>query len=399
MKSLWVGLCAAVAVTGAASAQPQAPTAIATGQSLAGELGAGDRQAADKSLYDVFVFNGRAGQRVSITLSSTAFDAYLRLLSGETELKADDDSGGDSNARINFTLPTTGEYVIWANGVGPGDIGAYLIRLEQTAAQAVIEAPVNPIRMGQTVNGRLADGDAKDDDESYYDLYRFRGEAGERVIVRLGSEDFDTYVAVHPAGVNRELATNDDRAEDNTDSEVNFTLPRSGDYDIWANSLSRDKTGAYRLSLVRAPSAPGDRATALRFDRPTRGRLREGDPKAGDDSYYDLYRFKGRAGERISVTMKSEDFDSYLSLHRRGEIREMATNDDGPDPPDSVLTFTLPEAGEYDIWANSRGGGERGAYTLFMSRGGPGTAASVGGGALAWRIRWSTDRPRGRLGP
>jgi hypothetical protein len=363
MQSVWVGLCAAVALTGAALAQSQAPTAIAMGQSLTGELGAGDRLAADKSLYDVYVFNGRAGQRVSINLSSTAFDAYLRLLSGDTELKADDDSGGDSNARINFTLPATGEYAIWANGVGPGDLGAYQIRLEQTAAQAVINAPVNAIRVGQTLDGRLADGDARDDDESYYDLYRFRGEAGDRIVVRLGSADFDTYVAVHPAGVNQELATNDDKAEDDTDSEVTFTLPRSGEYDIWANSLSRDKTGAYRLSLGRARPTPGDRATTLRFDRLTRGRLSEGDPKAGDDSYYDLYRFRGRAGERISVTMKSEDFDSYLSLHRRGEIREMATNDDGPEGPHSVLTFTLPEAGDYDIWANSLGEGESGAYT------------------------------------
>ena len=365
MNHGWAALAAALICGTAAVAQEHRP--IAVGETLSGELRPGDRKADDDSLYDVYVFKGQAGQRVAISLRSAVFDAYLHLYGGDRELRTDDDGGGGSNARINVTLPETGDYVIWANGQGPGDSGAYDLELEQTAAQAPASAAVNRIRLGQALSGALSDGDARADDDSYYDLYRFRGEAGERIVVRLGSDAFDTYVAIHRAGLSPELATNDDRAEDDTNSEVVFTLPATGEYDIWANSLARDRTGAYRLSLVRASASAGGQPKALKFDRLTRGRLAPGDPKAGDDSYYDLYRFRGAAGQTVTVTMTSEAFNSYLSVHRKGEIKELATNDDDPQgAPHSVLAFTLPAAGEYDVWANSRDGGETGDYTIRL---------------------------------
>lgn len=359
---------------GTALAQPGQPRLIGVGETVQGELRAGDDTGEDDSFYDAFVFEGRAGQRVAISLESKAFDAYLVLYRGDEEMKTDDDGGDGPNARINFTLPAAGRYIILANAVNKGETGPYALKLEQTAAQAPVVAKPGRIRIGAAVNGRLAPGDALADDDTLYDRYRFRGRTGDRVTVKLASDDFDTYVAIHRADASEELATNDDGEESGSDSELTFTLPATGEYDIWANSLARDKVGDYRLSLARAaPRAPGGRFSAkvqaIRYDRPTKGDLAQGDAQAGDDSYYDLYRFRGRAGEQVTITMTSPTFDTYLSIHRKDEIKELLTNDDGPHGSDSQIVYVLPVAGEYDIWANSVGRGESGAYSLHLTRG------------------------------
>ncbi len=98
--------------------------AIAVGQTINGSLAGGDcRLPFDGSLFDAYQFSGTAGQQVAISQTSSAFDAFLFLLSPTgTVLAIDDNSGGGTNARIPgptgaFTLPTTGTYTILANAV------------------------------------------------------------------------------------------------------------------------------------------------------------------------------------------------------------------------------------------------------------------------------------------
>jgi hypothetical protein len=57
---------------------------------------------------------GRAGETVTIDLTSEAFDAYLFLLGPgfEGAPPQDDDSGGHCNARLTARLPRTADYFI-----------------------------------------------------------------------------------------------------------------------------------------------------------------------------------------------------------------------------------------------------------------------------------------------
>ncbi|MEB3340598.1 trypsin-like peptidase domain-containing protein [Okeania sp.] len=86
----------------------------------------------DNSYYDLYAFKGRAGQKISIDMSSNQIDSYLILLdSKDQQLAQDDDSGGEKNARIIITLPEDGTYKLLANSYEAGESGEYELKIEK----------------------------------------------------------------------------------------------------------------------------------------------------------------------------------------------------------------------------------------------------------------------------
>ena len=101
----------------------------------------GDRNGA---YVDVYGFNGTAGQQVAISMSAV-FDTYLYLLGpGNTTVASNDDiaPGSNTNSRIPvtgfFTLPTTGQYVIYATSFSPSVTGSYSFSLSFAAGSTVV---------------------------------------------------------------------------------------------------------------------------------------------------------------------------------------------------------------------------------------------------------------------
>jgi hypothetical protein len=92
-----------------------------------GNLVAGGPVLNDGSLYNEHLFSGTAGQTVTITLESTAFDTYLILLgpNGDRIAENDDIGSGNLNSQIVVTLPTTGVYRIVANSYDETGRGSY----------------------------------------------------------------------------------------------------------------------------------------------------------------------------------------------------------------------------------------------------------------------------------
>ncbi|HEY0587009.1 MAG TPA: kelch repeat-containing protein [Pseudoduganella sp.] len=83
---------------------------------------------------DRYIFNSEPGKLVTITLSSSSFDTYLYLTNRwGTILKADNNSGGGSNSRISFQIPTgqTGPYTIEVTSYYRSSGGAYTLSLTQ----------------------------------------------------------------------------------------------------------------------------------------------------------------------------------------------------------------------------------------------------------------------------
>jgi serine protease Do len=99
---------------------------VLRGQTVQGRLTSGDSKLADNTFYQAWTFYGQAGEAVTFDVMSTEFDAYavIQDMNGNV-LARDDDSGGNLNARIIFTLPYTGNYRMIANTLRVSATGAY----------------------------------------------------------------------------------------------------------------------------------------------------------------------------------------------------------------------------------------------------------------------------------
>lgn len=99
-----------------------APGGVGTvqfGQMVQGRLETGDQVMNDGTWADVWQFQAMAGQTVTIELRSEEFDTYLQLLDGAgNRLAEDDDSLGNLDSRIVYTLPAPGMYQIVINNFG-----------------------------------------------------------------------------------------------------------------------------------------------------------------------------------------------------------------------------------------------------------------------------------------
>ncbi len=91
------------------------------------------------------------------------------------------------------------------------------------------------------------------------------------------------------------------------------------------------------MPLVLVVLAPASVAaqTPITPGRAVTARLANSDPTLGDGSHYHLYQYRGRAGEQIQVTMRSDDFDTYLAggVVENGTLTADDTDDGGAGAP------------------------------------------------------------------
>ncbi len=103
-----------------------------------------------------------------------------------------------------------------------------------------------PIQIGQTVEGALEEGDRKMADGSYYDLYVFRGNRGQRIVIHLRSREFHPYLTLMDENGVEMLSDSGEHGH----AQLRCTLPRSGRYFIRVNSVRREGRGRYQLQLL-----------------------------------------------------------------------------------------------------------------------------------------------------
>lgn len=359
---------------------------VQLGQTVNGNLAAATESMQDASPFQVWYFEGRAGQRITVNMRSADFDNYLHIgrVGAKQPLANDDDSGGGTNARLSVTLPEAGTYAIIANSLRPNGRGPYTLEVRDgtsidwkamTNRDVLAVADSFPrIQLGQTARGRLSDSSPVRTDETPFAGYVFEGRRGETVQIDMEAA-FDAYLSVGRAGTDSILA-NDDDGGDGTNARLSVTLPANGRYVILANALGKDARGDFTLRLSAGRAAVtlaqilGRTPTAtqmIRAGQTVNGRLSDADPVMPDRSAFAAWFYEGRAGEQITVTMRSGDFDTYLHIGQQGMTETLGTDDDGAGGTNSQLNVTLPRDGMYVIIANMLSAGNSGAYTLEVS--------------------------------
>lgn len=297
---------------------------------------------------DIWNFDAQKGQYVTIRLDAAdpyVLDTYLELYdAGGFWLADDDDSGMDTNSVIaGFLIADSGTYYIHASAYdGEGD---YTLTLE------IAEEPSGggEIEYGETAQGTLALGDRHE--------WTFDGEKGDVVTIAMNAGgDQDTFLELYgPDDVF--LTDDDDSGEDYNALIEYYELPSDGTYRIVACGGLFGVEGAYELTL---------RLTQM---------VIEGTLDYGDEVEVTLtsgtrhhWLFDGERGDVVTISMTSDDFDTYLELFAPDGVREMYDDDSGGDGNAEIFELELPLSGTYRIIARGYGDDDVGKYTLILTK-------------------------------
>jgi hypothetical protein len=246
------------------------------------------------------------------------------------------------------------------------------------------------LTMGRPVSGALNDRSPVRADETPFQGYVFEGRRGETVQIDMEAPSFDAFLTIGRAGTDSILGNDDDGGE-GTNARLTVTLPQDGRYVVMANAIGKDARGAFTLRLAAGRAAtslsqilaqPPSATRMLRAGAPAQGRLGDADPVMTDRTPYQAWYYQGRAGERVTITLRSSDFDAFLHLARQGATETIETDDDDAGGTDAKIELTLDRDGTYVIIANMLSAGGSGAYTLELASSGgaaPAGAAATSG--------------------
>ncbi|MFQ4135045.1 trypsin-like peptidase domain-containing protein [Nodosilinea sp. PGN35] len=271
-------------------------------------------------------------------------------------------SGGGS-VGIGFAIPTDAVQTFLAS-VRSGTATA-------TAPADRTRREPAPIALDTTVQGQLNDTSNVLPDGSFYNPYRFEGQAGQTVTIAMSSQDVDPYLILLSADRD-DFSVQDDDSGGNLSARISVQLPYTGSYIILANSYGQGESGRYQLQLSQtgggrggpAPNAPNNAPSGALLRQ--QGNLGPGDRTLQDGSYYQEFSFQGRAGQTVRLRLESPDFDTYMILLDDSRNRLAENDDASANTTNSALAFRLPRDGQYTVLVNSYQAGGRGRFLLTV---------------------------------
>lgn len=269
----------------------------------------------------------------------------------------------------------------------------FLILLTLVSLAPAPAAAQRFVRAREPATGELAAGDSALANGALYDTWYFRAEPGHAYAIYL-STDFEAQLAVGPGvgpACEGDCARGEDGGNGRFAAELFFIPERQGLYPIRVGAARAGQTGDYEL-LLEEGELPGLDADTIQADPPTPAELADaaaawaarprnlfsGTPATGTlgtsrrnahGEHYDEWAYYVPAGETVTLTLESDEFDTVLRIVGGGMERdeELAWDDDDGDGTNSTLTFTHPRSGVYRVQAAGKGGAT-GRYTILASR-------------------------------
>lgn len=325
LRQLSADLAAARAPAPPASAPVSLPR-LTFGRPVSGNLTAGDTRDSAGKPIDIYEFEGRRGQWVTIRLTSAEFDTVVLIQNGQGyALRNDDGPNMGTNSQLVVTLPGDGRYQIVASGFRPEMTGRYTLTLtaegptsNPPAANPPAPAPPAPsasrsavplgaLTFGSPMVSAITGIEPRAGPSSRpHDVWTFEGRAGQRVRIAVNSTNFDTYAELLAEA---DLLVWNDDAPGSTNSVIEHTLPRTGTYQVRVSPFRASDTGAYSVEVSeigtpppvpRSPQ-PALSDTSVQVIRP--GEVVDGEVRPGASSGAALL-FDAQVGERYSVVVE-----------------------------------------------------------------------------------------------
>jgi hypothetical protein len=177
------------------------------------------------------------------------------------------------------------------------------------------------------------------------------GVSGEVVRFACSSDQFDTDLELY--GPQGDLVLRDDDGGSGRNSLLTALLIERGHYFLRVHAHGDGGAGPYKLRRV------SDSVRALAV-----GGRGEGTLGAGGS---EVWSFDGRAGQTLILSARSPDFNIRVAMIGP-DAAEIASDDDGGEGTDSLLSARLPINGAYTIWITSTAGGGRYSLQLIEAR-------------------------------
>ena len=357
-----------------AGAQLASAPSLPLGRTVDGTLTRTGPTLNERGRFQVFRLDVKPGTRYSIVMRADDFDSFLsvaRQVDGLTDyLASDDDGASNSNARLRWTPKDAGAYYLVAQSLKADGTGNFTLRMD--TMPAVIITPPRTLALDVPLTGELAETDpAVAGTGSYYDLYEITARKGQRLSIEMSGADIDAFVGIgRMLGDSLDILDTDDDGGGAKNARLRYTVKEDGTYIIRAQALDVSSTGSYRIAVSEMAIRPSV-SVNLTSGVAVSGTIMEGDEEADDGTSFDGYRITVRAGETVTITMRSAALDSYLVLGELtdGNFATIKSDDDGAGGNNARIEHTFDRAGEYLIRANVVGTSTTGAYTIRVDRG------------------------------
>lgn len=302
----------------------------------------GDAIGADGSFQDTYMVRVEEGTTVEVVVRSDDVDTYIEAIMPDGERVTNDDYDG-YHAGFLRVINSTGSLEFSVSPLFAGEEGEYRVTVRELGA-------AEELSPGDSVQGTLGDGEG----DGAVHRYQITGEAGQRVIIDLMSDDFDAYLRVID-GEGREFSDDDGGSDYN--SRLGYTFEEDGQIQVVASSIGGSEGGAYTLSVAMSAEE-----VVAQYE----GELTMDDTRGYDGTIYDVYEYDGESGDRAGFLVESEDFDSVVYVSNP-DGSNLGRDDDGGGGTNSRLDVTFSETGTYMIYVVSFFEGT-GSYRLTIFR-------------------------------
>lgn len=289
----------------------------------------------------LIVFDGTAGQRISLQVDSISFASStltIRDPSGEWLAQRGVNRVGDFIDR--FTLPATGTYtvVVDPDAAATGSVGFKLNDVTQD-----VTGSVTPTQQGTatsittTIPGQEAQ-------------IKFNGTSGQRIALKVTSMTYPTpqvrIAILKPDGT--ELVPQGGYTTSYTGSWLDtVTLPGDGEYTITIDPWEPEHTGTIGLTVYDVPADVAGTATLSATGQPAT-------ISTSNPGQNGRVTFSGTDGQRISLLVNSKTYSDNPCLTilkpDGGVLRELTCVSQNS----FIDTMTLPANGEYAILVDPR---------------------------------------------
>ncbi len=348
----------------------------------------------DGKPFQAYSFQCAAGQAFQMDVISD-WDNYAMVFDPSgNQVAHDDDSGGNLNARIQYTCPMNGTYLLAVSTYSATTTtGAYTLRVQASAPGAAVTAGViGTIGLNQQVQNNLTP-DAPRYNGKPFQAYNFACTAGQAFQMDVIST-WDNYAIVFDP-VGNPVATDDDSGG-SLNARVQHTCQLTGTYRLAVSTYSASTTtGPYTMrvqalgmptaiqqqpvtnpvpqpiggaagapALVNNPIPPAGQTAQIAVGQTMRGRLEDGDQTMSDGTYADIWQFQVMVPQSVTVDVQSGEFATYIQLlDANGNLLSQDTHTAGGN--NSRIVATLSAAGTYQVVVNSAGGQRvSGNYTV-----------------------------------